>query len=137
MSRPGQRLLYILHSCIGHFRFFDFLCFFKCETLWNFVKLYETVWNFVWNFHWNFTSFSTSWNFASIAGKLRLHIEGLPNLNKNRTNLKKKSTNFRGFGTERARLSTFRGFGTERARLGTFRGFDKILNSFWEIYFFW
>ena len=30
---------------------------------------------------------------------------------------------FRGFGTERARLSTFRGFGTERARLGTFRGF--------------
>ena len=30
---------------------------------------------------------------------------------------------FRGLGTERARLGTFRGFGTERARLGTFRGF--------------
>ena len=29
----------------------------------------------------------------------------------------------RGFGTERARLSTFRGFEMERARLGTLRGF--------------
>ena len=57
------------------------------------------------------------------AGKLRLHMKGLPHLKENRINLKKKSTTFRGFGTERARLSTFRGFGTERARLGTFRGF--------------
>ena len=56
-------------------------------------------------------------------GKIRLHMEGLPHLKENRTNLKKKSTTFRGFGTERSRLSTFRGFGTERARLGTFRGF--------------
>ena len=50
-------------------------------------------------------------------------MEGLPHLKENRINLKKKSTTFRGFGTERARLSTFRGFGTERARLGIFRGF--------------
>ena len=50
-------------------------------------------------------------------------MKGLPHLKENRINLKKKSTTFRGFGTERARLSTFRGFGTERARLGTFRGF--------------
>ena len=57
------------------------------------------------------------------AGKLRLHIEGLPHLKENRINLKKESTTFRGFGTERARLGTFRVFGTERARLGTFRGF--------------
>ena len=65
-------------------------------------------------------------------------MKGLPHLKENRINLKKKSTTFRGLGTERARLSTFRdlgteherlgyfrGFGTERASLGTFRGFLK------------
>ena len=40
-------------------------------------------------------------------------MEGLPHLKENRINLKNKSTTFRGFGTERARLGTFRGFGTE------------------------
>ena len=40
-----------------------------------------------------------------------------------KNNLKKKSTTFRGFSTERARRGTFRGFSTERAGLGTFRGF--------------
>ena len=35
-------------------------------------------------------------------------------------------TKNRGFGTERARLGTFRGFGTERARLGTLRGLGNL-----------
>ena len=39
-------------------------------------------------------------------------------------------TKNRGFGTERARLGTFRGFGTERARLDTFRGFGTGLRAF-------
>ena len=56
-------------------------------------------------------------------------MEGLPHLKENRINLKKKSTTFRGFVTERARLGTFRGFGTERARLGTFRGFGTELGD--------
>ena len=51
-------------------------------------------------------------------------MEELPHLKENGINIKKKSTNFRGFDTERARLSTFRRFGTECERLGTFRGFD-------------
>ena len=60
-------------------------------------------------------------------GKIRLHTEGLPHLKENRTNLKKKSTTFRGFGTKRSRLSTFRGFGTERARLGTLKKSQNLV----------
>ena len=42
-------------------------------------------------------------------------------------------TKKRGFGTERARLVTKkRGFGTERARLDTFRGFGTGLRAFWH-----
>ena len=40
----------------------------QIETMWNFVKLCEALWNFKLKFQWNLLLFEKPWNFRSLIG---------------------------------------------------------------------